>query len=167
MARRALIAGNWKMNGLQAARREGQALRAGVEAIKDLPADVPVDVVVCPPATLIADLARDFAGAEGDAIEVGGQTCHAEVSGACTGEISAEMIADAGGRWVIVGHSERREMGETDADVRAKALAGVRAGLKIIVCVGESLAERDAGEAQSRVRSQMEGSIPEDRKSVV
>lgn len=155
MAQRALIAGNWKMNGLQAARKEAQALRSGVEALDALAADV----VICPPATLIADLVRDFTDA--GPIEVGGQTCHAEATGACTGEISAEMIADAGARWVIVGHSERRAMGETDADVRAKALAGIRAGLKVIVCVGESLAERDAGEAKARVRSQMEGSIPE------
>lgn len=154
MARRPLIAGNWKMNGLQAARGEARAVAAGSGAGAEAS---PADVLICPPFTLIADLARDLAGSP---VETGGQTCHAAVSGAHTGDVSGEMLADAGARWVIVGHSERRALGETDADVRAKAEAGLRAGLKVIVCVGESLAERDAGEAEARVRAQVAASLP-------
>jgi triosephosphate isomerase len=97
----------------------------------------------------------------GSPVAVGAQNCHAEASGAFTGEVCAEMIADAGATWVIIGHSERRALGESDADVSAKARAGLRAGLSVIVCVGESLEERDAGQAVARVRAQVRGSLPQ------
>ncbi len=152
MSRRKLLAGNWKMNGLKAGIAEAKAVAAG--AATAAPA---ADVLICPPFTLIAPVVDACAGSK---VEVGAQTCHADASGACTGEVSAEMIADLGGRWVIVGHSERRAMGEADADVQSKAKAGLRGGLKVIVCVGESLDERDAGQAAARVRSQIRASLP-------
>jgi triosephosphate isomerase len=118
-----------------------------------------VDLMVCPPATLIAGLA---AAARGSAIKIGGQDCHAEPAGAFTGDISAEMLRDAGASAVIVGHSERRTYHkETDADVRAKALAARRAGLVAIVCVGETKAEREAGRALDVVGTQLDGSLPD------
>ncbi len=137
------------MNGLQASRQEAQALAQadGGAAI----------LVVCPPATLLADVARDL---EGGGVRVGGQTCHEQTSGAFTGEVSAPMLADAGAHYVIVGHSERRATGETDADVRAKAEAGQAAGLTPIVCVGETLAEREAGQADQRITAQVAASLP-------
>jgi len=153
MARRQLIAGNWKMNGVTASLAEAGAV---AKATPDRASGQP-DVLLCPPFTLIAACVAARAGSD---LLVGAQNCHAEPSGARTGEVSAEMIADAGAEWVIVGHSERREMGEGDADVRAKALAGLRAGLSVIVCVGETLEERDAGEALERVRKQIRGSLP-------
>ena len=153
-ARRPLVAGNWKMNGLCAARAELDKMIAGAAA---LPANV--DVLVCPPAPLIHGFA---ARARGSRIAIGGQDCHAEPSGAFTGDISAEMLADAGAALVIVGHSERRaECGETDAIVRAKAMAAHRGGLEPIVCVGESLEERKAGRALAVVTAQIAGSIDE------
>jgi triosephosphate isomerase len=155
MARRPLVAGNWKMNGLRAARAELDAIIAGAA---DLPAEV--DILVCPPATLIADFA---ARARGSRVAIGGQDCHAEPCGAHTGDIAAEMLADAGAVAVIVGHSERRkDHRETDAAVRAKALAAHRAGLTAIVCVGETLAEREAGQAPAVVRRQLKRSLPDD-----
>ena len=147
-----LIAGNWKMNGLKAASAELRAMGEGVNGTS-------AEVVICPPATLIAGLADDAAKA---GIALGGQDCHAEASGAHTGDVSAEMLADAGAAWCIVGHSERRaDHGETDADVRAKARAAQRAGLVPIVCVGETRAQREAGEAERVVRGQIEGSLPD------
>src|SRR5579883_744412 len=144
MARRPLVAGNWKMNGLRAAGAELDAIIAGTAA---LPAEV--DILVCPPATLTADFA---ARARGSRVAIGGQDCHAEPRGAHTGDIAAEMLADAGAVAVIVGHSERRkDHRETDAAVRAKAVAAHRAGLTAIVCVGETLAEREAGQAPAVV----------------
>src|SRR5690606_10904569 len=135
-----LIAGNWKMNGLQqSGAAELALLQQQVAAAK--PA---AEVVVCPPATLVASFA---AAARGSGIGIGGQDCHPKASGAHTGDISAEMLADAGATYVIVGHSERRaDHGETDALVRAKAEAAHRAGLTAIICVGETLEQRDAGE---------------------
>src|SRR5690606_9351189 len=122
-----LIAGNWKMHGLQAARSEARTLADAVRGSDR-------EIVLFPPATLLADLARDLKGTN---VGVGGQDCHAEENGAHTGDISAEMIRDAGGAYVIVGHSERRaDHGEGDAIVCAKAKAGLRAGLTTIVCVG-------------------------------
>lgn len=147
-----LIAGNWKMNGLRAAGAELRAMGQGLGSTA-------AEVVVCPPATLIAGLADEAAKA---GIGLGGQDCHAEESGAHTGDVSAEMLADAGAKWCIVGHSERRaDHGETDADVRAKAEAAQRAGLTPIVCVGETREQREAGEAESVVRRQLDGSLPD------
>ena len=115
--------------------------------------------MVCPPATLIASFA---AAARGSGVAIGGQDCHALAAGAYTGDISAEMLKDAGAVAVIVGHSERRQYhGETDAAVRAKALAARRAGLFAIVCVGETRAERDAGQARAVVGAQLDGSLPD------
>jgi triosephosphate isomerase len=118
-----------------------------------------VDLMICPPATLIAAFA---AAAKGSRIAIGSQDCHAEPSGAYTGDISAEMLADAGARAVIVGHSERRTYHrETDADVRGKALAARRAGLVAIVCIGETQAERAAGQTLAVVERQLAGSVPD------
>lgn len=150
--RRGLAAGNWKMNGFGADLAEVEALIADHAA----PA---CDVLICPPATLITKM---VARAEGSALAVGGQDCHAAASGAHTGDVSAAMLADAGARFVIVGHSERRaDHGESDASVRAKAQAGIDAGLVAIVCVGETLQEREAGETLAVIRRQVAGSVPE------
>ena len=146
-----LIVGNWKMNGLQAARDEARALAQAVAGLDR-------DVVLCPPATLVADLARDLSGTR---VAVGGQDCHEVASGAHTGDISAEMIRDAGGAYVIVGHSERRaNHGETDATVCGKARAGLRAGLVTILCVGETEAYRRKGQHLAVVEAQLDGSVP-------
>jgi len=159
-ARRPLVAGNWKMNGLSAARAELDKILAGAFA---LPANL--DVLVCPPALLIPGFADRARGAR---VGIGGQDCHAEASGAHTGDISAEMLADAGAVAVIVGHSERRkDHCETDAMVRAKALAARRAGLMAIVCVGETRAERDAGQALAVVGRQLDGSLADDADNFV
>jgi triosephosphate isomerase len=159
MARRPLVAGNWKMNGLRASAGELAKIVAGAASLPE------VDVMVCPPATLIA---RFAAAAHGSRVAIGGQDCHAQAAGAFTGDISAEMLKDAGAQAVIVGHSERRHYhGETDAQVRAKALAARRAGLFAIVCVGETRAERDAGRALEVVRTQLDGSLPDDAADVV
>ncbi|MGE0035905.1 MAG: triose-phosphate isomerase [Xanthobacteraceae bacterium] len=151
--RRPLVAGNWKMNGLSASVVELDLIIAGA---RDIPA---ADILVCPPATLLATFA---ARAVGTAVAIGAQDCHRERSGAFTGDISAEMLKDAGASAVIVGHSERRSgHGESDADVRAKVLAAHRAGLLAIVCVGETRSERDAGRALSVVDGQLAGSLPD------
>ena len=118
-----------------------------------------IDIMVCPPATLLAELA---VAARGSPMRIGGQDCHAEPAGAFTGDIAAEMLKAAGASAVIVGHSERRTYHrETDADVRAKALAARRAGLLAIVCVGETRAEREAGRALEVVGKQLDGSLPD------
>lgn len=152
---RPLIAGNWKMNGLKAALPELRRMVDGTDpALKGR-----VDLMVCPPATLLAAAAELTAGS---GIAIGGQDCHARASGANTGDISAEMLADAGATAVIVGHSERRtDHRERDADVRAKAEAAWRAGLLAVVCVGETRAERDGGRALAVVSEQLAGSIPD------
>jgi len=153
-ARRPLVAGNWKMNGLQRSAAELTKIIAGAGELA-----ARIDIVVCPPATLVADFA---ARARGSAIVIGAQDCHAEVSGAFTGDISAEMLKDAGAQAVIVGHSERRSTHqETDAEVRAKALAAWRAGLIAIVCIGETRAERTAGHTNAVVQTQMGESLPD------
>jgi triosephosphate isomerase (TIM) len=153
MAPRPLVAGNWKMNGLAAS--IGQ-LRAVISGAKDLPK---VDLMVCPPATLVASFA---AAARGTSVLIGGQDCHALASGAYTGDISAEMLQDAGASAVIVGHSERRQYHhENDAEVRAKAQAVRRAGLMPIVCVGETRPQREAGHALDVVAGQLQGSLPD------
>jgi triosephosphate isomerase (TIM) len=149
-----LVAGNWKMNGLLASRTELAKIIAGAGALAGK-----ADLMVCPPATLIAAFAH---AARGSAIMIGGQDCHTEASGAHTGDISAEMLADAGARAVIVGHSERRvNHQETDVQVRTKAQAAWRAGLTTIVCVGEQRAEREAGKTLDVVGRQLDGSLPE------
>ena len=159
-----LIVGNWKMNGVSADLSEAVAL---AEALKSEPASV--RVALCPPATLVERMSRAMAGS---AVLVGGEDCHAEASGAFTGDISAEMLAEAGARLVIVGHSERRAgHGETDAMVAAKAVAAVRAGLEPIICVGETLAEREAGttgqKVDGQVRAGLAGLSPEQVATVV
>src|SRR5947199_3917388 len=148
-ARRPLVAGNWKMNGLKPAAAE---LGKIVQGATDLPQ---VDLLVCPPATLVMMFAS---ASHGSKVAIGAQDCHAEASGAFTGDISAEMLADAGATAVIVGHSERRSHhGETDPDVRAKALAAWRAGLLAIVCIGETQAERATGQTPKGVERQLPG----------
>ena len=146
-----LVAGNWKMNGTGAQLEEIRLLAGMLDGTT-----LRCDVLVCPPATLI-DRARAVAGA----IPLGGQDCHAQAAGAHTGDISAEMLKDAGARYVIVGHSERRtNHHETDAMVAAKAEAAWRAGLTAIICIGETLDERKAGKTLAVLSRQLAGSIP-------
>ncbi len=148
--RRKLVAGNWKMNGSMAALAEldGIAAAAGANAA--------VDVAICPPFTLIAP-----AVARAPGLPIGAQDCHAADKGAHTGCIAAPMIVEAGGKLVIVGHSERRaDQHESSADVRAKAEAAIRHGLLPIVCVGETEAERDEGRTLEIVGAQLDGSVP-------
>lgn len=150
-----LIAGNWKMNGLTHSLDELSEL-ARLLTTGAAPRAV---VVICPPATLLAAIAAQGASS---GILAGGQDCHHEASGAHTGDISAGMVADAGAQFVIVGHSERRaDHGETDDMVRCKAEAAIGAGLKPIICVGESEAQRDAREAEAVVSAQLAASIPD------
>jgi triosephosphate isomerase (TIM) len=154
-ARRPLIVGNWKMNGLRASLGEAKTLAERVRAAR--PA---AELGLCPPATLVTAMAEAL---KGSSIGVGGQDCHTKASGAHTGDIAAEMLKDAGGIYVIVGHSERRaDHGEGDEVVRAKAQAAHRAGLTAIICVGETLAQRDAGETLKVVSAQLRGSLPDD-----
>ena len=149
-----LIAGNWKMNGLAAALGEARALKAALDT-----EPAACRVALCPPATLIAQMSW---AVQGGPVELGGQDCHAEAAGAFTGSISAAMLADAGARLVILGHSERRAgCCETDADVAAKVEAALAAGLEPIICVGETLTQREAGDAVAVVRRQIAGSLPE------
>ena len=149
---RPLVAGNWKMNGLGGSLGEVEALRAALA--EAAPA---CRVALCPPATLIERMAR----AAGDGIEIGGQDCRAESHGAFTGDVSAAMLRDAGATLVILGHSERRQgHGETDAVVAAKAEAALSAGLEPIICVGETLEQREAGRAVEVVRGQVMASLP-------
>ena len=153
MTRRSLVAGNWKMNGLAASIGELKKI------IADAPGVAKAELMVCPPATLIASFA---AAARGTPVLIGGQDCHAKPSGAFTGDLSAEMLKDAGASAVIVGHSERRQYHhETDAEVRAKAQAARRAGLMPIVCVGETRTQREAGHALDVVATQLQGSLPD------
>lgn len=149
-----LVAGNWKMNGLRADLAQVAAICDAVAA----GAAAGAEILVCPPATLLAAAAQLCAGTP---VAIGGQDCHPEAYGAHTGDISAEMLKDAGASYVIVGHSERRiDHGESDARVAAKAAAALRAGLKVIFCVGETQAERAAGRAEARVAAQLEQSLP-------
>ena len=150
-----LVAGNWKMNGLRTSLAEFHKMKAG---LSDEMSDA-VDTMICAPTTLLTTLA-EISGK--GAPSVGGQDCHPAASGAHTGDISAEMLKDAGASAVIVGHSERRtDHGETDADVNAKAQAAWRAGLTAIICVGETETERKAGQALDVVKSQLAGSVPD------
>ncbi len=144
--RQKLAVGNWKMNGLA----------ADLEMMRDLPQSSETKVVICPPAPLL------MRAVQIGAAQIGAQDCHAQSSGAYTGDISAQMVADAGGRYVIVGHSERRAAyGESDAQVRAKAQAAIAAGLIAIICIGESEAERDAGQTLDILAEQLNGSCPD------
>lgn len=155
---RPLVAGNWKMNGLKASLSEALSVDEALAGdAKELSAQV--DVMICPPATLVMVLA-ELAGKGG--LKVGGQDCHWSEAGANTGDVSAEMLADAGASAVIVGHSERRcDHGETDRVVRDKASAAHRAGLTAIVCVGETLGQRQAQLTLDVVARQIRGSLPE------
>lgn len=153
-ARKKLVAGNWKMNGLKGSLAEIAAI---AQAAPGLAAGV--ELAVCPPATLASAAADILAGG---GVALGGQDCHSERAGAFTGDISAQMWADLGARYVIVGHSERRALhAETDAVVSAKATAAFAAGLIPIICLGESLAERDGGETLAVVSRQLAASVPE------
>lgn len=148
-----LVAGNWKMNGLKASLGEVKAMVEGAAGVAG------IELAICPPATLASAVGQSL---KGSAISLGGQDCHSEKSGAFTGDVSAEMWADIGAKYVIVGHSERRQHhGETDAIVAAKASAVLRAGLTPIICIGESLAERDAGQTLAVIATQLAGSVPE------
>jgi triosephosphate isomerase len=152
---RPLIAGNWKMNGLAASMGEFEAMLAGAAGVT-----AKADLLVCPPATLVSAFAAKAKGAK--AFSVGAQDCHPKVFGAHTGDISAEMLADAGATAIIVGHSERRaDHGESDALVRQKAEAVWRAGLTAIVCIGETREQRDGGKTLDVCGGQLEGSLPD------
>lgn len=153
--RRPIVAGNWKMNGLSASIAELDLVMKGyVPALA-----ARVDLLICPPFTLIEEFA---AAAAGSKVMIGAQDCHPKPSGAHTGDISAEMLADSGAEAVIVGHSERRaDHGESDDLVRAKTEAAFRAGLIAVVCVGETLGEREGGQALSVVARQLKGSVPD------
>ena len=156
MALRKLVAGNWKMNGSLASLAELDAIAAAARAQPS------VDVAVCPPFTLIAP-----AAARAPTLAIGAQDCHGAPKGAHTGCTSATMLVEAGAKLVIVGHSERRaDQQESDAEVQAKAMAAIAAGLIAIVCVGETEAERDAGRAVAVVEAQLDGSIPRDGTGV-
>ena len=150
MADRPYIVGNWKMNGMRASLAEARAIDRGAARVPG------VRVAIAPPFTLVTALAEAV-----HEIGVGGQDCHAEVAGAFTGDVSAAMLADVGAKFVIVGHSERRTLhAETDAQVQAKAVAALAADLEVIVCVGETETQRDAGQAEAVVAAQLEGSLP-------
>jgi len=150
-----LCAGNWKMNGLK---RDAVAL-AGALVAKAKAEPPSCELLLCPPATALAVVAEALAGS---VIVLGGQDCHTAEKGAHTGDVSAAMLKDAGCRYVILGHSERRaDHGESDALVRQKCEAAKRAGLAAIVCVGETLAQRDAGETLAVVERQLKGSLPD------
>ena len=151
---RPLIAGNWKMNGLKAAMAEFESMVAGAPSVA-----AKADLLVCPPATLVAAFAEK---ARGTAVAVGAQDCHPKPWGAHTGDISAEMLADAGAKAIIVGHSERRaDHGESDQLVRQKTEAVWRAGLVAVVCIGESEEQRNAGQTLDILRGQLSLSLPD------
>jgi triosephosphate isomerase len=151
MFERPYIVGNWKMHGTRAMLSEARAIDRGAERL------MKVEVALAPPFTLIHATRK-----EAGLIGVGAQDCHAAEGGAHTGDISAAMLKDSGAGFVIVGHSERRaDHGESDADVKAKAQSALVAGLAVIVCVGETEADRDAGKAEQVVSRQLEGSLPD------
>jgi triosephosphate isomerase (TIM) len=152
---RPLIAGNWKMNGLRASLAELEAMLAGAAGVAGK-----ADLLVCPPATLIAAFAEKARGSGN--LTIGAQDCHPKASGAHTGDLSAEMLADAGASAIIVGHSERRaDHGETDVLVRQKAEAAWRAGITAIVCIGETQNQRDSGQTLDICGGQLQGSLPD------
>jgi triosephosphate isomerase len=152
---RPLVAGNWKMNGLSGDLAELRSIAHGFMG----GLDTETDALVCVPATLLGRAAQIVASTP---VSVGGQDCHRGASGAHTGDVSAEMLKDAGATHVIVGHSERRtDHGESDADVHAKAEAAWRAGLIAIICIGETRAEREAGQTLAVLSRQIAGSVPD------
>lgn len=143
---RKIAAGNWKMNGL----------KNSLSEISDLPQPQDVTVLLCPPATLVSAMV-----AAGSGIDVGGQDCHAADAGAHTGDVSASMLTDAGASYVILGHSERRtDHGETSEMVAQKAKAAYAAGLVAVICLGETLAQREAGETLAVIATQLKASLP-------
>jgi len=147
-----IAAGNWKMNGFRPDLAEVKSLATAHPAPSSA-------VVICPPATLLAKMADELAD---DAIAVGGQDCHAAKTGAHTGDISADMLAEAGAAYVILGHSERRsDHNETNDQVKNKAVAALAAGLIPIICLGETLEEREAGRTLAVVTGQLAGSLPD------
>ncbi len=149
-----LVAGNWKMNGLAQSVSQINALN---DMLNHQPANC--DVLICPPATLIMACSPLL---NGSGIALGGQDCHVNENGAHTGDIAAEMLVDSGAQYVIVGHSERRmDHKERDADVKAKAIAGWRAGLKVILCIGELIGERKAELTLQVIERQLQNSLPE------
>lgn len=151
-----MVAGNWKMNGVKDSLGEIDKLKELMEKN----GESVCDILICPPFTLISDMAKE---AEGASILVGAQDCHANASGAHTGDISTAMLKDAGATYIIVGHSERRtDHGESDSDVLEKARAVQAEGLVSIVCIGETKAERDAGKTLDVVLGQLGGSVPLD-----
>ncbi len=151
---RPLIAGNWKMNGLTASVAEAKAV---ADSLWHDP--VAVDVVICPPFTLIASMASAL---RGSILAVGSQDCHFAPSGAFTGDISAPMLADAGASIVLLGHSERRALhNEKDADVSAKVDAALEAGLKPLICIGESFEQRHAGRTLEIIEKRLKLSFPD------
>ena len=150
--RRKLAAGNWKMNGLSAALAE-------LDTLAEAHPDPAVDILVCPPATLISSAVQTLGNRP---ISIGGQDCHTELSGAHTGDISADMLRDAGASAVILGHSERREDHEESSEtVRAKARTAQAQGLTAIVCLGESLAQREAANTLDIIAGQLAASLPD------
>ena len=149
------IVGNWKMNGTRAMLAEARAIDRAASRFPE------VQVALAPPFTLVSGMREAV-----NDIGVGGQDCHVETGGAFTGDVSAALLVDAGADFVIVGHSERRALhGETDALVRAKAEAAQAAGLSVILCVGETEAERDSGNAEAVVTAQLAGSLPQDEEA--
>ncbi len=153
-----LIAGNWKMNGTPAS---AEALASGLVARAKGAAKA--DIALCPPAPLLALVGAKISGS---VIALGAQDCHADEKGAHTGDTSALLLSEIGCRFVIVGHSERRtDHGETDADVKAKAVAAMKAGLIPIICVGETDQQRERGETSSVIERQVKGSLPDDATS--
>ena len=158
-AQKPLVAGNWKMNGLGGALEELRALK---ERVARGPAPM-AEIMVCPPATLLAQARQQLSGST---ILLGAQDCHPLPRGPHTGDISAEMLADAGARAVILGHSERRnDHNESNALVNAKAKAAFRAGLTAIICVGETAAERQDGTTLAIVGDQLEASLPREARA--
>lgn len=157
---RTLIAANWKMHGDMSWADKPRVYNSILPASER----AEIEVLICPPLPFVAAVSST---AYIDNILVGGQNCHAQVSGAHTGEVSAQMLVSAGASYVIVGHSERRAGGETDADVREKAAAAQSAGLTPIICVGESLEVREAGGAEEHVGLQLSSSIPDEKKNIV
>ncbi len=151
--RRPLVAGNWKMNGLTGSLVELEAIASGIDELGDK-----FDAVICPPATLIAAAAVSVRNAR---VIIGAQDCSAEKQGAFTGDVSAAMVADSGARYVIVGHSERRQgRGETSSDVLRKVERGVASGLVVILCIGETEREMGSDSTEAVLRQQLMESVP-------
>lgn len=154
-----LIAGNWKMNGVSSS---FETLQAIIDGLADAGPSKDVEALICPPFTLVYSFA---ARSKASALKIGAQTCHTEKSGAHTGDISAEMLADAGATHVITGHSERRaDHGEANEIVSAQTESALESGLTPIICVGETLSDREAGQTMDVVLKQLHASIPDAAK---